>query len=486
MLEDLRTFIRHGKQAVVDEEAGRQGSGAAGGNQRRGSGVDPYQPRVHHVQDYTEVARNLVRRENALENEIKQRNRRSIEKYSIGSKIGEGAFSTVYKAMDVDTGERVAVKAIRKEHLDAKQRAAVLKEVGLMRQLNHPNIVKLIDFIETEQFFYIVQELVTGGEIFNQVVKFTYFSEDLSRHVIIQVAEAILYMHEAIGIVHRDLKPENIFFKPIKMVPSEQRRLRRSDDPNAKVDEGVFRMNRGGGGIGEVKIGDFGLSKQVSSFDQPLKTPCGTLGYTAPEIVNDMKYSKEVDMWALGCVLYILLCGFPPFFNDNIEELTKKVALGQYEFLKPWWDEISDGAKNCVSHLLTVDPLKRYTIEEFMNDPWIMEFLQRSESARGVQASANAQYWELPTVESQPDRTGILPRYESTADATEQSAAPDGQMYSPAVIAMRDAMDITNAAHRLNEEQRDNVEKRMDENTKQFELKLDDSSILQRRRQRIR
>ncbi len=102
-------------------------------------------------------------------------------------------------------------------------------------------------------------------------------------------------------------------------------------------------------------------------------TPCGTVGYTAPEIVKDERYSKSVDMWALGCVLYTLLCGFPPFYDESIQVLTEKVARGQYTFLSPWWDDISKPAQDLVSHLLTVDPERRYTIQQFLNHPWKAE-----------------------------------------------------------------------------------------------------------------
>lgn len=102
-------------------------------------------------------------------------------------------------------------------------------------------------------------------------------------------------------------------------------------------------------------------------------TPCGTVGYTAPEIVKDERYSKSVDMWAMGCVLYTLLCGFPPFYDESIEVLTEKVAKGQFTFLSPWWDDISKSAQDLISHLLAVDPEKRYTITEFLAHPWIRQ-----------------------------------------------------------------------------------------------------------------
>lgn len=178
-----------------------------------------------------------------------------------------------------------------------------------------------------------------GGELFHQIVKLTYFSEQLSRHVILQVAHGIRYLHEERGVVHRcvflhlsvfsevcdrktdrvcfcfwfpttfcsDIKPENILFERIPVVPSRTPVHRQYDEE--KEDEGEFSLGVGGGGIGRVKIADFGLSKIVWAEDTA--TPCGTVGYTAPEIVKDERYSKSVDMWAMGCVLYTLLCGFP-------------------------------------------------------------------------------------------------------------------------------------------------------------------------------
>ena len=370
----------------------------------------------HHANDLKPFAENIILQENLAEQHRREISRKSIEKYQIGKKLGEGAFSVVYQAINLTTNEKVAIKVIKKYQLDEKQRNSVLKEVNIMKQLNHPNIVKLIEFIENDNYYYIVQEVVSGGEIFNEIVKYTYFSEDLSRHVIIQVAEALLYMHEYVGIVHRDLKPENIFFKPIKFFKDDPKnrfnKLRKSDNPNTKLDEGKFIMNYGGGGIGLIKVGDFGLSKQILLNDEnnSLKTPCGTIGYTAPEIVRDMKYSKEVDMWALGCVLYILLCGFPPFFNDSIDELTRSVARGEFKFLSPWWDEISPGAKNCVSKLLTVNPLQRYTVKQFLQDPWILEFLNKSENIQAKEKSnASEQSTTIPPPTSLNNNKNVTP-----------------------------------------------------------------------------
>ncbi|KAI0390591.1 CAMK/CAMK1 protein kinase [Xylariaceae sp. FL0594] len=322
------------------------------------------------------------------ENESKSKFPRypGLERWELLEKMGDGAFSNVYRARDLEGGSgEVAIKVVRKfemnnmqgqKHLHpdfkkvpkAAERANILKEVHIMRQLDHPNIVKLVDFSESRQYYYIILELAPGGELFHQIVRLTYFSEDLSRHVIVQVAKALEYLHEEMGVVHRDIKPENILFNPIPFVPSKVPKPKQPGDED-KVDEGEFIPGVGAGGIGQIKIADFGLSKIV--WDKQTMTPCGTVGYTAPEIVKDERYSKSVDMWALGCVLYTLLCGFPPFYDESIEVLTEKVARGQFTFLSPWWDDISKSAQDLISHLLTVDPDKRYTIKEFLSHPWI-------------------------------------------------------------------------------------------------------------------
>jgi serine/threonine protein kinase len=182
-----------------------------------------------------------------------------------------------------------------------------------------------------------------GGELFHQIVKLTYFSENLARHVILQVASGIRYLHEEQGVVHRDIKPENLLFERIDIIPSKNPVRRPYDEE--KEDEGEFIPGVGGGGIGRVKIADFGLSKVV--WNEQTMTPCGTVGYTAPEIVKDERYSKSVDMWALGCVLYTLLCGFPPFYDESINVLTEKVARGYYTFLSPWWDDVNHSGTFC-------------------------------------------------------------------------------------------------------------------------------------------
>ncbi|KIW69833.1 hypothetical protein, variant 1 [Phialophora macrospora] len=365
-----------------------------------------------------------------------------LERFILVEKMGDGAFSNVYKARDTQTGDEVAIKVVRKFEMNSNQRANILKEVQIMRQLDHPNIVKLIDFSESRQYYYIVLELCPGGELFHQIVRLTYFSEDLSRHVITQVAQALLYLHEETGVVHRDIKPENLLFYPIPFVPTRHPRPRGPDDED-KADEGEFIPGVGAGGIGQIKIADFGLSKVI--WDSQTMTPCGTVGYTAPEIVKDERYSKSVDMWALGCVLYTLLCGFPPFYDESIQVLTEKVARGQYTFLSPWWDDISKSAQDLVSHLLTVNPDRRYTIEEFLNHPWIRN------TKEPTYAAADAPPLATPLYVRQKDQTQAanLPA-EFPAPVTPGGRRADFR--SPGAVNLREVFDVGYAVHRQEEE----------------------------------
>ncbi|ODQ78724.1 hypothetical protein BABINDRAFT_152449 [Babjeviella inositovora NRRL Y-12698] len=376
--------------------------------------------------NYQAVATHIVQEENQ-DRQHKSKYPALQGKYQILGRMGEGAFSVVYRALDLALQTEVAIKIIDKQQMDRSQKQAVLKEVTIMRQLHHPNIVKFITFIDADDYYYIVQELVPGGEIFSPIVKYTYFSEDLARHVIIQVAQALQYLHENIGVVHRDLKPENLLFYPIPVKPlmNPIAKLRKSDDPYTKVDEGEFEPGVGGGGIGVVKLADFGLSKQV--WYDNTGTPCGTVGYTAPEIVKDETYSMEVDMWALGCVLYTLLCGFPPFYDERIDQLTQKVLKGEYEFLRPWWDEISVEAKQCVQNLLCVDKTQRYTIVDLLNDPWIK-----------CQGKQGFQLFRMP----EKARNAVLAHL--MADTVTAN--------TPSARAMKDAFDISVAYYREQEE----------------------------------
>lgn len=218
-----------------------------------------------------------------------------------------------------------------------------------------------------------------------------------------------------------------------------------------KADEGEFVKGLGAGGIGVIKIADFGLSKVI--WDSQTMTPCGTVGYTAPEIVKDERYSKSVDMWALGCVLYTLLCGFPPFYDESIQVLTEKVARGQYTFLSPWWDDISKSAQDLVSHLLTVDPDKRYDIKQFLNHPWIREALDE-ETHAAPDAPPLATPMNVRQGERQLGAEGVdqAPHQQWGLESPFAGNGKRSDFRSPGAVNLREVFDVGYAVHRQEEE----------------------------------
>lgn len=241
-------------------------------------------------------------------------------------------------------------------------------------------------------------------------------------------------------------------FYPIPYVPTKNPKPKQPGDED-KEDEGEFIPGHGSGGIGKIKLADFGLSKVI--WDSQTMTPCGTVGYTAPEIVKDERYSKSVDMWAMGCVLYTLLCGFPPFYDESIQVLTEKVARGQYTFLSPWWDGISKSAQDLISHLLTVDPEKRFTIKEFLEHPWIRGTDEETTAAADapplatpLQTTEKGQQFDSISAEHGPYQPA------SARFLDQPSVTSDRRMdfRSPGAFNLREVFDVGYAVHRQEEE----------------------------------
>ncbi|KAF4185071.1 hypothetical protein CNMCM7927_007096 [Aspergillus lentulus] len=466
-IQKLKDFIRHGKQArLVNPHAEPTANVSTIHAKQQHQPQGSYPPAADNLHAIDTKVNNAPAQPPAKSPEVQSRRARDLEveqivaeeksarskmpkypgleRWILLDKMGDGTYSNVYRAKDT-TGEydEVAIKVVQKFEMNSNQRASILKEVQIMRQVDHPNIVKLIDFSESRRYYYIVLELCPGGELFHQIVRLTYFSEDLSRHVILQVAKAIEYLHGTSGIVHRDIKPENILFYPIPFVPSKNPKPRQPGDED-KVDEGEFLPGKGAGGIGVIKIADFGLSKVI--WDSQTMTPCGTVGYTAPEIVKDERYSKSVDMWALGCVLYTLLCGFPPFYDESIQVLTEKVARGQYTFLLPWWDGISKSAQDLISRLLTADPDQRYSIEEFLAHPWIRQTDEATEVATDAPPLAT------PLSSSAADQAPYAPASARLADQPSAGLDRPIDFRSPGAINLREVFDVSYAVHRQEEE----------------------------------
>ncbi|XP_051467858.1 serine/threonine-protein kinase DCLK3 [Apus apus] len=267
------------------------------------------------------------------------KNRTDVEKhYEIGRTIGDGNFAVVKECRHCDSKQIYAMKIVDKSKLKGKE-DMMESEILIIRSLSHPNIVSLIEVYETEAEIYLILEYVPGGDLFDAIIESVKFTEHDAAVMITDLCEALVYIHSK-NIVHRDLKPENLL-------------VQHNADKSTTL-----------------KLADFGLAKQVT---KPIFTVCGTPTYVAPEILAEKGYGLEVDMWAAGVILYILLCGFPPFRSQerDQEELFKIIQLGHYEFLSPYWDNISAAAKDLITRLLIVDPQKRYTARQVLQHPWI-------------------------------------------------------------------------------------------------------------------
>jgi len=273
--------------------------------------------------------------------------------YDVGEVLGTGHFSKVKLATDRKTGDKVAIKIIIKP---TGSKIAMLKtEVDILTKAEHPNIVKLHRVIDTPEILYLVMEILTGGELFDRIIARGHYSEADARTLTITMLKAVNYLH-SIGIAHRDLKPENILLKDT------------SEDA-------------------EIKITDFGLSKifaDDAAGEVVMKTACGTPGYVAPEVLQHEAYNSQVDLWTIGVIVYILLCGFPPFYGDNDNQMFRKIKAGQYKFLAPYWDPISAEAKDFVKKLLVVDWKQRMDCEAALKHPWIAPAMSQQVSTRNL------------------------------------------------------------------------------------------------------
>jgi len=269
--------------------------------------------------------------------------------YILGEELGTGGFSIVVEATSKVDGEKYAVKIIDKSMI--KEDIKLLKrEIDIMKKVDHKNILKLHEIYEDDQKVYIVMELINGSELFDRIVEKGFYSEKNAQVVIRQILEAVSYLH-AKGIAHRDLKPENLLCS----------------------------------GTGEdeiVKIADFGLSK-IQTDEERLQTSCGTPGYVAPEVLLCESYDQSVDMWGVGIITYILLAGYPPFYDENNPgddtALFEKVINVEYDMDDECWDDVSDLAKDFIKHLLVKDPKERLTAEQALDHPWFKSKLRDKE-----------------------------------------------------------------------------------------------------------
>nr|XP_055054736.1 calcium/calmodulin-dependent protein kinase (CaM kinase) II beta 1 isoform X18 [Misgurnus anguillicaudatus] len=266
---------------------------------------------------------------------------RFTDEYQLYEELGKGAFSVVRRCVKLSTGQEYAAKIINTKKLSARDHQKLEREARICRLLKHPNIVRLHDSISEEGFHYLLFDLVTGGELFEDIVAREYYSEADASHCIQQILEAVLHCHQ-MGVVHRDLKPENL--------------LLASKCKNAAV-----------------KLADFGLAIEVQGDQQAWFGFAGTPGYLSPEVLRKEAYGKPVDIWACGVILYILLVGYPPFWDEDQHKLYQQIKAGAYDFPSPEWDTVTPEAKNLINQMLTINPTKRITAQEALKHPWVCQ-----------------------------------------------------------------------------------------------------------------
>ena len=259
--------------------------------------------------------------------------------YKIEATLGKGSFATVKKAKNRATGERFAVKVLSKKKMSEEDKKAMENEIEILKQVDHPNIVKLIDVFEDERHWCLVMELMQGGELFDEILEKEHFSEYEAREATKAIIDAIAYCHEK-GICHRDIKPENLLLSSKEL------------------------------GITSLKIADFGLARSLEE-NSLASTTCGTPGYVAPEVLMQKPYGKECDYWSIGVVTFILLSGTPPFYEEDNFALFEQIKGCKYEFDEESWAGVSQEARDFVSAIMVADPGVRLNCQQMMAHPWM-------------------------------------------------------------------------------------------------------------------
>lgn len=261
--------------------------------------------------------------------------------YRIGKLLGSGAFGEVRLCLHKETQSQRAVKVLRKNLLDPKEMEMLKNEIAILKDLDHPNIVKMFEFLEDDKRIYIVTEICKGGELFDEILNRSKFDENDAAIVMRQLLSAINYCHTK-KIVHRDLKPENMLLEQDK-------------------------------DLEKIKIVDFGTSLMYDP-SKKLEEKLGTAYYIAPEVIKK-SYNEKCDLWSCGVIMYILISGEPPFNDpraDN-EAIMKKVELGKYDLEHGVWKSVSKEAKDLIKKLLTYDPAERIGAEQALKHPWIAD-----------------------------------------------------------------------------------------------------------------
>ena len=318
--------------------------------------------------------------------------------YQFKRVLGHGQFGTVREALMTGTGRVVAVKSINKEKIK-KDLYLLKRELDVLRMIDHPNVIKYYETYEDEKYLHIVMELCTGGDLFDKLIEMGTLNESEVATIMKKLLLALSHIH-GLYIVHRDLKPENFLFA--------------SRDPGA-----------------EIKIIDFGMSIKNQASD--LTTLVGTPYYLAPEVLRG-KYGKECDVWSLGVVMYLMLCGTQPFEGNDMRTIFAKISKGEFDFESAQWAGISEAAKDLIRKMMSVNPTRRITVVDAMRHPWfaiqhedatrvvskeVLQSLKRYKAPKKIQQEAmkviikflsEAEFEDLKTafITLDRDRTGFI------------------------------------------------------------------------------
>ncbi|KAF9175606.1 hypothetical protein BGX20_003275 [Mortierella sp. AD010] len=267
-----------------------------------------------------------------------------LELYDVTDHVlGVGTFATVKEIVLKSTGKKYALKIILKKTLKGKSQM-LDTEISVLSKVRHPNCVSLLEMFETEDAVYLVTDLAEGGELFDQLLKKGFYTEGDAARLVYQILQGVEYLH-SLGIVHRDLKPENLLFE--------------DKSENAKL-----------------MITDFGLSKVLTNGNDVLMTACGTPGYVAPEVLEQIGHGKPVDMWSIGVIAYTLLCGYTPFWGEDQPSLFESIISGEYEYEEEYWKDVSPLAKGFIDTLLR-KASERPTASQALTHPWFRAVLEQ-------------------------------------------------------------------------------------------------------------
>jgi calcium/calmodulin-dependent protein kinase I len=268
-----------------------------------------------------------------------QSNVKDFFEWTDASLLGTGAFAKVYRGVSKATKELVAIKVIDKSQVGKEVSPKSLQtEVEVLKTIDHPNIIKLKGVFEDNDNLYIITEIAMGGELFDRIINKGAYGERYAALLVKRILSAIDYLHDR-QIVHRDLKPENLLL--------------------FAADNDL-----------DIRVCDFGLARIVGN-NTLIQTVVGSPNYVAPEVLQGMGYWKQADLWSIGVITYILLCGYPPFASPDIRDLLDLIQSGQYQYEEDYWEDITDLAKNFIDHLLVVNPDLRFTAKQALNHPWI-------------------------------------------------------------------------------------------------------------------